>query len=81
MKKENKKMRCPVCKSGNIADNSTYKNNGVLGPGRRSWKTNDSRICNDCGVIFKPVKVKFTKSITAVKDSLTTLNYSFEIGV
>lgn len=49
-------IRCPVCKSENIADNSTYQNNGIIGPGCASWKTSDSRSCNDCGVIFKPVK-------------------------
>lgn len=47
---------CPVCKSENIADNSTYQNNGIIGHGYRSWRTSDSRSCNDCGVIFKPVK-------------------------
>lgn len=30
--------------------------NGIIGHGCRSWKTSDSRSCNDCGVIFKPVK-------------------------
>ena len=49
-------IRCPVCKSENIADNSTYQSNGIIGHGCRSWKTSDSRSCNDCGVIFKPVK-------------------------
>lgn len=49
-------IRCPFCKSENIADNSTYENNGIIGHGCRSWKTSDSRSCNDCGVIFKPVK-------------------------
>jgi len=45
---------CPYCKSKNISDNSKYKNNGILGPGRRSWKISDERVCNDCGGIFKP---------------------------
>ena len=47
---------CPVCKSENIADNSTYESNGVYGSGGRSWKTSDMRSYNDCGVIFKPTK-------------------------
>lgn len=47
---------CPVCKSNNIADDSEYQSNGIIGPGRRSWKTSDIRSCNSCGVIFKPVK-------------------------
>ena len=62
-------IRCPVCKSENIADISTYESNGIYGYGSkswktsdiygygsRSWKTSDMRSCNDCGVIFKPVK-------------------------
>lgn len=49
-------IRCPVCKSEKIADISTYKSNGIYGPGSRSWKTSDMRSCEDCGVIFKPVK-------------------------
>ena len=49
-------IRCPVCKSENIADISTHESNGIYGHGSRSWKTSDMRSCNDCGVIFKPVK-------------------------
>ena len=49
-------IRCPVCKSENIADISTYQSNGICGHGSRSWKTSDMRSCNDCGIIFKPVK-------------------------
>lgn len=49
-------IRCPVCKSENIADISTYQSNGIYGHGCRSWKTSDMRSCDDCGVIFKPVK-------------------------
>jgi predicted Zn-ribbon and HTH transcriptional regulator len=49
-------IRCPVCKSENIADISTYQSNGIYGHGSRSWKTSDMRSCKDCGVIFKPVK-------------------------
>lgn len=32
-------IRCPVCKSENIADISTYGSNGIYGHGSRSWKT------------------------------------------
>ena len=49
-------IRCPVCKSEKITDISTYESNGIYGHGSRSWKTNDMRSCDDCGVIFKPVK-------------------------
>lgn len=47
---------CPACRSTNFSDNSTYENNGIIGPGFASWKTADSRACNDCGCIFKPIK-------------------------
>jgi len=47
---------CPACKSTNSSDNSTYENNGIIGSGFASWKTSDSRACNDCGCIFKPIK-------------------------
>jgi len=47
---------CPVCKSENITDNSQRKSNGIYGSGFSSWKVTDTRICNECGVIFKPVK-------------------------
>lgn len=46
---------CPVCKSENITDASQYKNNGIYGPGSRSWRTFDASICNNCGVYFKKV--------------------------
>lgn len=51
-----KEIYCPVCKSSDVADNSTYKSNNVCGPGYHSWKTSDSRVCNVCGVVFKPTK-------------------------
>ena len=53
---ESTKIHCPVCKSTDISDASTYKSNGILGPGCASWKTSDLRSCNQCGVVFKPVK-------------------------
>jgi len=53
---EVKEIRCPLCKSKNISDDSKYKSNGILGPGSRSWKTSDTRSCDDCGIVFKPVK-------------------------
>ena len=49
-------IKCPLCKSNNISDNSTYSNNGICGPSYHSYKTSDSRCCNECGIIFKPVK-------------------------
>lgn len=50
------KICCPVCKSENIDDDSQYDNNGIIGHGSRSWKTSNIRSCNDCGIIFKPIK-------------------------
>lgn len=54
--KEPEKLRCPVCNGTDIRDASTWKNNGILGPGYSSWKTSNTRCCNGCGVMFKPVK-------------------------
>lgn len=57
MKEETEKtIQCPLCKSKNISDESTYQSNGILGSGCARWKTSDLRSCNDCGIIFKPVK-------------------------
>jgi len=47
---------CPLCKSKNILDNSTYEDNGTIGWGYKRWKTNDSLYCGDCGIIFKDVR-------------------------
>jgi len=55
IKKENKDC-CPCCKSTNICDNSTYQDNGVIGSGYSRWKIYDTRMCKDCGIIFKPLK-------------------------
>ena len=49
------KLKCPCCKSENIKDESTYKSNGILGPGGSSWKVLDMRSCAECGVLFKPI--------------------------
>ena len=56
MKEEIKTIQSPLCKSKNISDESTYQSNGILGSGCASWKTSDLRSCNDCGIIFKPIK-------------------------
>lgn len=47
---------CPVCKSKNIDDDSIYRNNGIRGPGFRTWKIKDAWSCNDCGIMFKRVR-------------------------
>ena len=48
--------RCPACKSEKIDDISPRANNGIIGPGYSSWKLDDMRACQDCGIVFKPVK-------------------------
>lgn len=55
MDKEQKVITCPVCKSENTEDASTRDNNGVIGPGYMSWIVEEKRLCNDCGVYFKPI--------------------------
>ena len=54
--KKEESLICPLCKSINIQDESTYQNNGVMGSGYSSWKTSDLRSCKDCGIVFKPIK-------------------------
>lgn len=56
------KCKCPNCKSENVQDASTYKNNGVFGPGSASWKTFDAMVCNECGIFFKQVEGNGTKN-------------------
>jgi len=53
---EKEHLQCPVCKSEKIEDISSYQSNGIYGPGSASWKTFDARCCNECGVIFRPIK-------------------------
>lgn len=52
---------CPLCKSTNVEDASTYASNGVLGPGHSSWKTFDALCCNNCGIFFRAVEPKEIK--------------------
>ncbi len=56
LKKETKIIKCPVCKSENISDNSPRTDNGIIGSGFTSWKILDIRCCDDCGIVFKPIK-------------------------
>jgi hypothetical protein len=58
------KHKCPNCQSLNIKDISTYKSNGIFGPGSASWKITDQRTCLDCGIIFMPTKGNTMESIT-----------------
>lgn len=47
--------KCPACQSGNIRNDSIRKDNGIIGPGYKSWIVEEKYSCNDCGVYFKPV--------------------------
>lgn len=53
MSKPSETVYCPICKSENISDISTYQNNGIYGKGSKQWKVNDLYCCNDCGHVFK----------------------------
>lgn len=50
--------KCPVCHSANIRNDSVRNDNGVIGPGYKSWVVEEKYSCNDCGVYFKPVTEK-----------------------
>ena len=48
-------LACPVCKSDDIRDTSTYENNNGWVGSYEEWKTSDTRACLSCGVMFIPV--------------------------
>lgn len=54
----NMENKCPHCHSTNIRNDSIRNNNGIIGPGCRSWVVEEKYSCNDCGVYFKPVTEK-----------------------
>ena len=45
---------CPNCKSTNTRIYSVKTNNGILGPGFKSWNILVKHVCNECHTIFKP---------------------------
>ena len=49
---------CPNCGSENSKDESTYKPIKMRygGPPVKRNKLKDLRSCNDCGILFKPIK-------------------------
>ena len=47
---------CPLCKSENVIEEATYANNGIIGPGYYSYKTNSKLYCGDCGIYFKDIR-------------------------
>lgn len=54
----NMENKCPNCHSTNIRNDSIRNNNGIIGPGYKSWLVEEKYSCNDCGVYFKPVTDK-----------------------
>lgn len=53
-----KKMCCPACKGTEKNRIRKTENNGVYGPGCRSWVVDDYYICLGCGVHFTDLKQK-----------------------
>jgi predicted Zn-ribbon and HTH transcriptional regulator len=47
-------IKCPVCHSSNVRDDSQYGHNGIFGHGSRSWLIFEIFSCNDCGIYFRP---------------------------
>ena len=58
MEESTEKLTCPVCKTNNTEEKATYESNGIFGPGCRTYKTSSYWVCNECGVMFQPVKKK-----------------------
>jgi ribosomal protein L37AE/L43A len=46
------KRVCPKCSSTDVKDISPRKDNGIIGPGYKSWKIVDMWLCNQCGERF-----------------------------
>lgn len=47
---------CPSCKSDDTFLYEKFENNGIIGPGYRSWVIESHWECNDCGIHFTPKK-------------------------
>lgn len=53
------KIKCPVCKSTEKTHYVKTKNNGIIGPGFKSWVTEEYLICKKCGVYYNDInKIK-----------------------
>lgn len=52
------KLCCPLCKSEDINKSERRENNGIIGPGYSSWVVSSNCICNNCGIMFQPIKPK-----------------------
>lgn len=59
-KKEEQKridnLKCPCCKSTNKKHIVKSNDNGIFGPGYKSWVIEEYFTCLDCGVMFKDVE-------------------------
>lgn len=54
--KENERrdnIECPVCKTKQAGRVVKTKSNDIIGPGSRSWVTEEYLVCGKCGVMFK----------------------------
>lgn len=52
------KLTCPNCKSKDKKHILKYESNGIMGPGSRSWTTDDYYICQSCGIHFTDLNKK-----------------------
>ncbi|GAB3937270.1 helix-turn-helix domain-containing protein [Larkinella terrae] len=50
-----KPIKCPVCRSKDVALIELREGNGVLGPGFSSWVTDSYYSCHSCGVRFDKI--------------------------
>lgn len=57
-KKRITKLACPACKCTDKKHHVKYESNGILGPGSRSWTTEDYYICQGCGIHFNDLNKK-----------------------
>jgi hypothetical protein len=56
VEKENERfdaIKCPVCKSTDKDSIVKRNSNSVIGPGSRSWITENYLVCMGCGVMYK----------------------------
>lgn len=54
-------MKCPVCQSVEKEHIMKHKNNGIIGPGYRSYVTSDYYLCKGCGVHYSDINRKELK--------------------
>jgi hypothetical protein len=45
---------CPACQSEDTYLREHRENNGILGPGFKTWVINSYWVCDDCGIHFTP---------------------------